>query len=315
MKKRILYLFTLLMLTAGPAVAQYDWGFTFSKAGSAGYQFLKIGTGAREVGMGEAMTAVTDDVGAIHWNPAGLAKVDRLQVGVHHNEWLVGSTHSSVALALPVRRIVVGVSLLSFGIESFEETTVTEPDGTGRMVKAGDVMAGLTISRRFTERLVIGGQIKYVHETLDTYSHGNVLMDIGTQYDTGFRNLRLGFSLQHFGPDMKVAEQTFRTPLLFRLGAADEVIDIDNVKLTASAELVHPTDNVEWVNTGLELTLVNSFVVRGGYRFKADQMNATVGFGLITPDTAFGRLKLDYAWAPTGTVFANVHRFSLRFNL
>src|SRR5690606_35103861 len=132
----------------------------------------------------------------------------------------------------------------------------------------------------------------------------NVLMDVGTQYDTGFRNLRLGFSLQHFGPDMKVAEQTFRTPLLFRLGAADEIIDRDQLKLTASAELVHPTDNVEWVNTGLELTLVNSVTLRGGYRINADQMNASAGVGLLTPDTAFGRLKIDYAWAPTGTIFA-----------
>lgn len=315
MKKSILYSILLILMTSGAAFAQYDYGFKFSKAGSAGFQFLKIGTGAREAGMGEAMTAVTDDVSAIYWNPSGLAKVDRLQVGVHHNEWLVGSTHSSVAIALPVRRMVIGVSLLSFGIDSFEETTVTEPDGTGRMVKAGDVMAGLTISRRFTERLVIGGQVKYVHETLDTYSHGNVLMDVGAQYDTGFRNLRLGFSLQHFGPDMKVAEQTFRTPLLFRLGAADEIIDRDQLKLTASAELVHPTDNVEWVNTGLELTLVNAVTLRGGYRFNADQMNASAGVGLLTPDTAFGRLKIDYAWAPTGTIFANVHRFSLRFNL
>ncbi len=315
MKKRILHILSFLILVTTPALAQYDFGFKFSKAGSAGFQFLKIGTGAREIGMGEAMTAVTDDVNALYWNPAGLAKVDRLQIGAHHNEWLVGSTHSSVALALPIRRMVLGVSLLSFGVDSFEETTVTEPDGTGRMVDAGNVMAGLAISRRFTERLVIGGQLKYVHETLDTYSHGNVLMDIGTQYDTGFRNLRLGFSLQHFGPDMKVAEQTFRTPLLFRLGAADEMVDNDNLRLTLSAELVHPTDNVEWVNTGVELTLINVLTIRGGYRFYADQMNASAGFGLLTPDTALGRLKLDYAWAPTGTVFANVHRFSVRFNL
>jgi len=315
MNKRLPYITILMLLMASPALAQYDYGFKFSKSGSAGFQFLKIGTGAREVAMGEAVTAVTDDVSSIYWNPAGLAKVDRLQVGVHHNEWLVGSTHSSVAIALPVKRYVIGVSLLSFGIDSFEETTVTEPDGTGRMVKAGDVMAGLTISRRFTERLVIGGQLKYVHETLDTYSHGNVLMDIGTQYDTGFRNLRLGFSLQHFGPDMRVAEQRFRTPLLFRIGAADDIIDTENMRLTVSGELVHPTDNVEWVNTGMELTLIKTFTIRGGYRFYTDQMNISAGFGLLTPDTALGRLKLDYAWAPAGNVFANVHRFSVRFNL
>lgn len=315
MRKYLHIISILIFCLATPVFAQYDYGFKFNKAGSSGMQFLKIAAGAREAGMGEAMTAVTNDANAVFWNPSGIAKVDKIQVSFNHNRWLVGSEHSTLAIAVPVRRMVVGLGLTSFGIDDFEETTVTEPDGTGRMVSAGDLLVGLTVSRRFTERLVIGGQIKYAYETLDNDSYGNILMDIGTQYDTGFRNLRLGFSLQHFGPDMSVLDQKFRTPLLFRLGAADEIIDLDQLKLTASAELVHPTDNIEWVNTGLEMVLIDTFVLRAGYRFYVDQMNVSAGFGLITPDTNFGKLYLDYAYAPTGTVFAPVHRFSVRFSL
>ena len=64
-----------------------------------------------------------------------------------------------------------------------------------------------------------GGQIKYVREKLDDESFDNFLFDIGTIYHTGWRDLRLGFALQHFGPDMKFINKTFRTPLLFRVGA------------------------------------------------------------------------------------------------
>lgn len=315
MRRSILLLLFLVGAWVPTATAQYDYGFNFRKAGSSGLQFLKIGVGAREAALGEAMTAVTNDVNAAFWNPSGLAFVDGLEVSASHMNWLAGSQHSAASAAIPVRRLVVGVSLISFGIDDFEETTVNEPDGTGRMVSAGDMLVGLSVARRFTERLVIGGQLKYAHEKLDTQSHGNILMDIGTQYDTGFRNLRLGFSLQHFGPDMKVAEVSFRTPLLFRLGAADEIIDTEQVRLTAAAELVHPTDNVEWVNTGLELTLFKSLMIRGGYRFNADQMNLSGGFGLMTPNTPLGRLNIDYAYVPTGTIFADVHRFTVRFGL
>src|SRR4029077_8125627 len=46
--------------------------FGKDQVGTSGAQFLKIGPGARPVGMGEAFTGVPDDIHAIYWNPAGL---------------------------------------------------------------------------------------------------------------------------------------------------------------------------------------------------------------------------------------------------
>jgi hypothetical protein len=76
--------------------------------------------------------------------------------------------------------------------------------GTGRMVSAGDLLIGVAAARRFTDKLTIGLQLKYVRESLDNDVVSNVLFDVGSIYYTGFHNLRLGFALQHFGPDMKV---------------------------------------------------------------------------------------------------------------
>lgn len=304
-----------LLVFPNKAQAQYDYGFDFSKAGSGGLQFLKIPAGARESALGEAGTAISKDVNAIFWNPSGLAFVDKPQFMISHNNWIANSTHNAAAFVWPVRGIVIGLSMISLHIPSFEETTVFEPDGTGRMVNAGDIMAGLTIARRFTEQLVIGGQIKYVHETLDKYSHGNVLVDIGAGYDTGFRDLRFGFSLQHFGPDMKIVDQTFRTPLLFRIGASDNLYESESINVLASAELVHPTDNVEWVNTGLELNLLSTVSLRGGYRFNSDISDFSAGFGLSGAISSIGSIQVDYAYVPSTTVFKSVHQFSISFGL
>lgn len=295
------------------SLAQYDYGFDFSKAGSAGLQFLKIAPAAREASMGEAGVSVTDDVNAIFFNPAGLAYIEKPQVMVSHIRWLAGSSHNALAVAIPYRRMVYGISVVSLNIPSFEETTVFEPEGTRRMVNAGDLAIGFAIARRFTEQLVIGGHVKFVKESLDDYSITNILADIGAAYYTGFRDLRLGFSLQHFGPDMKVVNQNFRTPLIFRLGAADELVRTDNYRLTVTAEIVHPTDAKEWVNTGLELNLFRAVFVRGGYRFNSDISGFSTGFGIMTPKSNFGRLSIDYAFVPTITVFESVHRFSLKF--
>lgn len=48
--------------------------------GSAGANFLEVETGARPMGMGGAFVAVADDVTALHWNPAGLADLEGVQM-------------------------------------------------------------------------------------------------------------------------------------------------------------------------------------------------------------------------------------------
>ena len=58
--------------------AQLDYGFDFSKSGSAGFQFLKIDIGAGPTGMGGAATSLVNDGNAIFWNVAGITGINRL---------------------------------------------------------------------------------------------------------------------------------------------------------------------------------------------------------------------------------------------
>ena len=58
--------------------------------GLSGFQFLKIGQGARAVAMGDAYTAVADDINAIFWNPAGLTGVRGTAWTANYTKWLVG---------------------------------------------------------------------------------------------------------------------------------------------------------------------------------------------------------------------------------
>lgn len=312
MKLKAILLF--VMLSSGISYCQYNYGFDFSKTGSAGLQFLKIGVGARESAMGEAVAASVRDANAVFWNPAGLAYVDNYQAVFSHNNWLVDSRQIAASAAFPLGSFSLAVSAESFAINDFEETTVSNPEGTGRMVSAGDILIGVAAARRFTDRLSIGGQIKYVREKLDEYSMGNVLFDVGALYTTGFRNLRLGFALQHFGPDMKLVNQSFRTPLLFRVNATDEIVDFSNLSLTAAFELVHSTDNVEVVNIGTELKLYQMIFFRGGYRVNTDEGKMSLGFGVISPEVSGMNLKFDYSFVRSELVFQDIHRITVGFS-
>lgn len=313
-----------LLLSGQTASAQLDYGFDFSKSGTAGMQFLKIAVGARPAGMGEAATTLVQNVDAIYWNTGGLGYVTRPQLSVSHIDWLAGSRHDAVAVGIPVGRLVVGLSAVQFAIQEFEETTVENPLGTGRMVQAGDLMLGLAVSSRISDRLSLGGQVKFNRETLDQDSYSNLLFDIGTLYFTGFRDLRLGFTLQHFGPDIRIDLEdeatgesepgmAFRMPLLFRMGASDNLIATKNHRLTTAIDLVHPTDNREWVNWGLEYEFMQAITIRTGYRFNVDEGRLAFGFGLRPPLKGLANLAFDFAYVDHGEIFGPRPRFSIRF--
>ncbi len=315
MKKKILITLQIIFILfcTEKNFAQFDYGFDFSKAGSAGLQFLKIGTGARETAMGEAVTAIVNDANSVFWNPAGISYLEKGEVIFSHNQWLVDSKHNSAVIAYPVGSFVVALNAITLDINEFEETTALQPDGTGRMVQAGDLLIGLAVAKRFTDKLSIGLQVKYVQEKLDDYKFSNVLFDVGTIYHTGFRQLRLGFALQHFGPDMKLVNQEFRTPLLFRVSAADEIISTKDIALTLAAELVHPTDNVEWVNIGTEINLLEYVKLRGGYRINNDLSKISFGIGIDPPPFADLDFKIDYSYTPSEIVFNDIQRFTVGF--
>ena len=308
---RVGFFLLLCILIVGPARAQLDFGFDFEKTGSAGFQALKIGIGARETALGEAASSLTNDANAVFWNVGALPLIGGAEIRLTHTEWIVGSSLDAAVVAVPFGAYTFGLSVMNFGISEFEETTVLEPEGTGRIVSAGDMLVGLAAAKRFSSQLTIGLQAKYVRETLDMDAYSNVLFDVGALYFTGFRRLRLAFTLQHFGASVEGLRESFRMPLLFRMSVADEVISTSGVQLSASAELVHPTDNNEWVNIGAEAVILDVLALRAGYRFGVDQGRTSVGAGFMPPRVAGAALALDYAYVPFSDVLGVTHRLTL----
>ena len=62
---------------------------TVSGTGTTAAAFLKIGVGARALAMGEACATQAEDITALYWNPAGLARLQSPQILVNHFDYLV----------------------------------------------------------------------------------------------------------------------------------------------------------------------------------------------------------------------------------
>lgn len=95
--RRLLLAVAWLLPSALPARAAFQ-----TDAGVNTAQFLKIGAGARALGMGEALTASAEGPEAMYWNPGGLAAARGFEMSYSRAELPAAVHHDYAALALPV---------------------------------------------------------------------------------------------------------------------------------------------------------------------------------------------------------------------
>jgi hypothetical protein len=312
MKKRILVITTIVTL-----LFLCQSSFALDKVGQSGAQFLKLGVGARAIGMGGAFTAVANDASALYWNPAGLTNVMSKEFTFTHTKWVADINYEYAGYAHKLPGIgTIGLSMSALTMDDIEITTPLNPQGNGEYYTASDYMMALTFARMLTDKFSVGGTVKYIGQYIDDESANGFAVDVGTLYDTGFKTLRLAMSIQNFGGDMKFVEEEYPLPITFKFGVAMDVVDTGMHLLTTSVEMNHPNDNAEQVNWGVEYWFNNMFALRSGYKFNSDSVGLSAGLGAKVP-ISFAQLMVDYAYTDVGHMAKddefgeNAHRISL----
>jgi hypothetical protein len=311
-----------------------------TKVGTTAGQFLGISVGARATGMGGASVATANDVSAIYFNPGTFSQSHKTEVLVSTTDWLVGSKFRWLGAMLDVdgtSAIGVSVTQLSYGEEGV--TTENYPDGTGERWSAQDVAVALSYSRNLTDRFSMGGSCKYINQSIWNESASTFAFDIGLLFVTGFHDMRLGMSISNFGGNMKmdgrdlekvididpsnagsnklnVARLTtdpWPIPLLFRVGVAADVIKNESTQVTVECDAIRPSDNVEVVNLGAEVIVMQIVSFRAGYKslFQTEsEEGLTLGAGLQYRQNNDMGIEVNYAYQKFGR-FGNMNTFSI----
>ena len=297
------------------------------RAGISTAQFLKIGVGGRASSMADAFVAISNDVSALYWNPAGLSQFDDNQVIFSHNEWLVDINHDFLGVVYHLDNTnSFGVSLTALTMDNMKVTTEFAPFGTGEYFSFSDIAVAVTYARKMTEQFSVGASVKYIEETLDKLKMRGVMIDLGTYYWTGLGTTRFAVTVSNFGNDLapdgdvvlvgnrtKSDWQSFSPPTIFRIGFAFEPYEDDINRITTSVQLNHPNDNSENFGLGVEYAYNKMFYARGGYKFNVDEQNYSFGTGVNVP-LNFANITFDYAFT-NYTKLGSVHRFSLILGL
>ena len=320
-----------------------------SNVGTTAASFLDIGIGARSLAMGGAFTAVANDATALYWNPAGITNIMRPVTHFYYAPWFVDIDFTHGAAVVPLGRMgTLGLSITSVTMGEMKVRTLQVPEGTGELFEVSNLALATTYARKLTDRFSFGLNIKLVQEKIWHMNANVIAADVGCLFVTKNKGIRIGMSISNFGSKMKLEgydterdfdidetifgnndkidshldTQGWPLPLVFRAGISKDVINDKIHKLTLAGDAIHPNNNYEYLNLGLEYTFMSIGSIRAGqsYIFLDEQATSeelnnqfTFGAGLNYKIPRGPRIQLDYVVRDFG-VLKSVGSYSLNIS-
>ncbi len=183
--KRLLIIPVLLLMALSAALAQSKYS----------NEFLSLGIGARGLAMANTMCAISDDVTAAYWNPAGLARMDkRYQLSLMHAEYFAGVAkydYAGVGYKIDDRSSVA-LSYIRFGVDNIMNTTELI-DAQGNVdydrisyFSASDNAFLLSYAYNFEKvpGLAVGANAKIIYRNIGKFARAwGFGLDFGLQYN------------------------------------------------------------------------------------------------------------------------------------
>ncbi len=308
--------------------------------------FLLISPHARAAGMGEAFVAVSDDVSAIYWNPAGLAFQKDKQFTTMYAKWLPQFNLNDLYYLFGAYRqsieglgtVGINITYLNLGEQNFRDEANTDL-GT---FNSNEWAASLAYATLLSENLGVGLNFRFIRSNL-------AQVEVGAQKGQGVANafavdlgvlkknflinkLNLGINLSNLGPKITYinAAQADPIPTNFRVGLAYNLLEQEYNKLVLALDvnkllvnrtsdgvndvataLVKAWGNNDYIlNVGGEYWYADLIALRAGYNHDEAGKVKFLSFGA---GLRYANYQFDFAYvaAPEGHPLSDTMRFSL----
>ena len=191
--------------TAGPTVHQVVSNNT--AYGTTAAEFLLIPATARGAAVGGAFAALVNDLGSIHYNPAGLSLMERPGVMASSMNYLAGTSYTYGAFGIPFAggSKAVGFGVTTFGFSDQPVYTIEDPTGaSGQVYKVSETAITGTYSQQFSDRFSAGLSAKYISDQLGDVSGSAFAVDFGTSFHSMLagRSIRAAFVISNLGTNL-----------------------------------------------------------------------------------------------------------------
>jgi len=286
------------------------------KVGSSAFKFLNIQTDAHSAALG-GLSAQASGASALFSNPSGIAGSEGMGFTAGMTQWLVETQIMNVGFVMPMMGGVVGLSLVSVDYgdimrSGWAGTTefVFEPNQGA--FKASDMSLQASFGKSLSDKFSLGGTAKMVSQAIDDVDLSGLAFDIGTQFDTGYRNIKMGAVISNFGPDLASQAEdganyaefpAMSLPMTFSFGVTGEAIAGLNVGLNV---LKQADMEQEFIVNGEYAVSIAS--LRFSYNLNNPQQDISVGGGVN-----LGGISANFAMT-MAQHFDPIMRFGLGYN-
>ena len=279
-------------------------------------EFLRIGSGARAIGLGEAYVAFPADVNVMNYNPAGLANLKKSQASYMHIKWIDDFGYEYISYATRFEKI--GVMGINFRYLHHPEFDWIDKEGNVKGKIGGSWLAftvGLGREFAILNNDFGGINIKFVRTGLADYTSMSTALDVGVltlekaEFLT-FGDLKTGLAIRDLGINFKPAgNEKEKLPARLALGFSVNALNIEGLKnhdlITAMEVLVKMVDRADTkIHTGLEYSLMKMIYLRFGYKFNYESTGLCFGFGAninigqLARTSAISDMAFNYSLSP-----------------
>ena len=273
-----------------------------SFAGVDAMPHLRLGAGARSIGLGGAFTAIADDATATVWNPAGLGSAADLSLNFSTQQLDLDRSHNFIALTKALGSAgSIGLAVTNAGVSGIQQYDAKERYGgefdysanaysLSYGIGLGNFSIGLT-GRMLADNFGAEGvESQSGFGGVDIGLMGHALhIDVGEEKVPTFH---YGIAAKYLGASL--GEDT--VPMVINLGLAYNLYMGNVVTFAADIEqeLVNLDQSATSLKLGAEYTILTykstALAIRGGIRASRDVQNLFGGFGVN-----IGGLQIDYA--------------------
>lgn len=186
------------------------------RAGQAGASGLLIDPWAKTNGWGNAGVAEIRGMESVFSNVAGIAFVNKTELGFSRTQYLVGSgagmNINSLAICQSLakrdkatgRKIkdfgVLGISAMIMNFGDVNITTVEQPEGNMGTFTPNYFNIGIHYAKSFNQYIHGGVSVRVVDENISDLKAIGVAIDAGVQYLAGpYENFKIGVTLKNIG--------------------------------------------------------------------------------------------------------------------
>jgi len=258
-------------------------------------EFLNIGVDARALGMSKSVTATSNDVNAIYWNPAGLMNLEDYQGSLMHASYFAGiATYNFAAIALPIdNKSAIGISIFRFGVDDILNTTELI-DSQGN-INFNRISLFSAADYAFTFAYARNLIFKDMYFGVNTKVIRRVIVNFASSWGFGFdAGIQFERNNWKFGLMVRDITTTYNTWNI-------NTVEFDKIKNSIPGQNQELPETTEITKPKIQLGVARKFRVARDFHLLAEidlnmrfaQTNDIVSTRFISVDPTFG-FELDY---------------------